>query len=128
MNIALFKRWLQPEPTPPQLTSVDAGWLLSALSSMVRKPTPRLRCGTDGPTSSEWRQSLADLGLQAEQLPTRTLLEETETDSSARWLVWVDLEGQPRPALVLRRTEQNLTLALPGQPAPVERPLSAVSC
>lgn len=126
MNLDFFKSWLQPEAAPLQLSTADAGWLLSAISSMARRPAPRLRCGAEGPTPSEWRQALADLGMQAEQLPTKTLLEETENDSSARWLVWVDHEGQPRPALVLRRTEQALTLALPGQPSPVERPLAEV--
>ncbi len=126
----LFSRLAGAAPQPLPIAAADALWMVGGLASFSRRPLPRLELAGTA-VLEDLCEAAAAVGFRMERRTFRDLVATDSAQQATKWfLVLRDDEGVARPAAVLERKDQSVTLAAPGKP-PLEATtasLAAAAC
>lgn len=111
----LLSRWATSAVAEQvRVTSADAAWIVAGLASVARRAVPRIDIGNEAHVSALAAPAL-EAGYRLELRPLRELVSPSAAETTARWFVFIETDGEVRPAAVLQRTAEGLTLVLAGR-------------
>lgn len=118
--LARFKSLLAANGSPVVVLSrADATWLVHGLASALRRPAPKLFFAE----KVSLREALAgalEAGYVGSQSDVDELLEQSKSQSAARWVVFRQVEEAWEPALVLGERDGKFDLLLASASVPEE--------